>query len=258
MPLYTQQNVPHQNRKKETNMNLGTLEHLGDRIQNARKVAGLTQKELADMVGISQTAVHKLECGRSKSSRKTVTIALTCGVDPVWLETGRGEMSITSHNALSAQTSSSRQIAENERKYSTSRSSQSSTPQNVSSSGSTKIPLLSWSEAGGRLDHSQENAEFVHLGPQVNDHAFALKVSGDSMETEFSNGDIILIDPTLTPNNNSFVVVRLLGEDNATFKQLIMDGGRRYLKPLNPRYPIIEIDYRASICGVVTSKYKEY
>ncbi|MEO5377282.1 MAG: XRE family transcriptional regulator [Magnetococcus sp. DMHC-6] len=228
-------------------MNLVTHEHLGDRIQNARKLAGLTQKELADMVGISQTAVHKLECGRSKSSRKTVTIALTCGVDPVWLETGRGDMTITTQNATSPQTHISRQhVAENERKYSTSRSSLNNQAQSESSE-SAKIPLLSWSEAGERLTNPQANIDYVHLGPQVNDSTFALKVSGDAMETEFSNGDIILVDPSLQPCNNAFVVVRLLGEDNATFKQLIMDGGRRYLKPLNPRYPIIEIDYREPI-----------
>ncbi|MBF0140978.1 MAG: helix-turn-helix transcriptional regulator, partial [Magnetococcales bacterium] len=62
-----------------------------ERIRLARKHAGLTQKELADKTGISQTAVHKLECGRSASSRRSVSIALTCGVDPIWLDTGLGE-----------------------------------------------------------------------------------------------------------------------------------------------------------------------
>ncbi|MBF0612372.1 MAG: helix-turn-helix transcriptional regulator, partial [Magnetococcales bacterium] len=65
---------------------------LSDRIQTSRKNAGFTQKELADRVGISQTAIHKLECGRSRSSRRTVAIAIACGVDPIWLETGRGDM----------------------------------------------------------------------------------------------------------------------------------------------------------------------
>ncbi|MBF0436329.1 MAG: helix-turn-helix transcriptional regulator [Magnetococcales bacterium] len=66
----------------------------GERVTKARKHANLTQKELAGKVGISQTAVHKLECGRSASSRRSVSIALTCGVDPIWLDTGLGEMAL--------------------------------------------------------------------------------------------------------------------------------------------------------------------
>ena len=68
------------------------------RVKNARKQARLTQKELADRVGVSQTAMHKLEVGGSLTSRKTVAIALTCGVDPIWLETGRGEMALPGYS----------------------------------------------------------------------------------------------------------------------------------------------------------------
>lgn len=59
-----------------------------NRIKAARQHAGLTQLALAKRLGISQTAIHKLEAGRSASSRRTVTIAITCGVDAVWLQTG--------------------------------------------------------------------------------------------------------------------------------------------------------------------------
>ncbi|MBF0143789.1 MAG: helix-turn-helix domain-containing protein [Magnetococcales bacterium] len=65
---------------------------LSERMVASRKYANITQKELADRVGLSQTAVHKLESGASRSSRKTVAFAMACGVDPVWLATGRGEM----------------------------------------------------------------------------------------------------------------------------------------------------------------------
>ncbi|MBF0369289.1 MAG: helix-turn-helix domain-containing protein [Magnetococcales bacterium] len=222
--------------------------NLGDRIQIARKAAGLTQKELADRVGISQTAVHKLECGRSKSSRKTVTIALTCGVDPVWLETGHGEMSL-SPAGVTPQDTATRGVSDSDRPYPT------------RGYLVTRLPLLSWIEAssqGAPQDQVGDERTWVSLGQDVNQKAFALQVSGDSMATEFTDGDIIVVDPDARAENNHFVVARLIGEDKATFKQLIIDGGRQYLKPLNSRYPIIEIDNRATICGVVVCKYKEY
>ncbi|MBF0163295.1 MAG: helix-turn-helix transcriptional regulator [Magnetococcales bacterium] len=62
------------------------------RFKSARLHADLTQQELAGRVGISQAAIHKLESGQFGSSRKTVAIAMACRVNPVWLETGAGEM----------------------------------------------------------------------------------------------------------------------------------------------------------------------
>ncbi|MBF0417188.1 MAG: helix-turn-helix transcriptional regulator [Magnetococcales bacterium] len=62
------------------------------RFKSARLHADLTQQELAGRVGISQAAIHKLEAGQFGSSRKTVAIALACQVNPVWLESGIGEM----------------------------------------------------------------------------------------------------------------------------------------------------------------------
>ena len=47
------------------------------------------------------------------------------------------------------------------------------------------------------------------------------------------------------------VIVRQNGNTEATFKQLMQDGGKSYLKPLNPRYPIMELMPDAVFCGVV-------
>ena len=66
----------------------------GGRFKIARKYADLTQQELANQVGISQAAVHKLEANQFKSSRNTIKIAKACNVDPFWLETGEGKMAV--------------------------------------------------------------------------------------------------------------------------------------------------------------------
>ncbi|MBF0272261.1 MAG: helix-turn-helix transcriptional regulator [Magnetococcales bacterium] len=64
------------------------------RFRAARLHANLTQHALAVKVGISQAAIHKLESGHFKSSRKTVDIAMACEVNPVWLATGEGDMTL--------------------------------------------------------------------------------------------------------------------------------------------------------------------
>jgi SOS-response transcriptional repressor LexA len=85
----------------------------------------------------------------------------------------------------------------------------------------------------------------------VGKNAFALRVRGDSMEPKFQDGCIIIVDPDKESYNGAFVVVRESDTDEATFKQLQIDGSRRYLKPVNPRYPIMEMRSETLICGVV-------
>ncbi|MEO5367370.1 MAG: helix-turn-helix domain-containing protein [Magnetococcus sp. WYHC-3] len=222
---------------------------LSHRIRIAREHAGLTQKELADRVGISQTAVHKLECGRSRSSRRTVTIALTSGVNPVWLETGHGDMLATPSGAMEA-TAAGHLIGED--------------PGAFMSTPAARVPLIRWSEAGDwsrepELLNSSKIQEWVALTRRFTTRTFALRVTDDSMAEEFSQGDLVIIDPTREPEHNEYVVVSSLVGKMTSFKQLVMDGGRYFLKPLNPRYPITEIDMsQTHICGVVVAKYKEY
>ena len=56
------------------------------------------------------------------------------------------------------------------------------------------------------------------------------------------------------------VVVKLDDEQQATFKQLIIEGDQKFLKPLNPNWPepIIKINGDATICGVVIGKYEVF
>lgn len=65
-----------------------------ERIKAARKYARLTQRELADQVGIDQTSISNLERGKSRGSSHTASIARCCNVSAFWLETGIGEMII--------------------------------------------------------------------------------------------------------------------------------------------------------------------
>jgi SOS-response transcriptional repressor LexA len=72
----------------------------------------------------------------------------------------------------------------------------------------------------------------------------------------FRDGDIIFVDPVKDYENGSLVIAKLSDGDEATFKQIVMEGRRVFLKPLNPNWPepIIELPSDAMICGVVISK----
>ena len=63
----------------------------GARVARSRKHAGLTQKQLAPMVGMSQSNLSELEAVAFESG-KTAQIARQCGVNAYWLATGEGSM----------------------------------------------------------------------------------------------------------------------------------------------------------------------
>lgn len=117
-----------------------------------------------------------------------------------------------------------------------------------------EVPLISWIQAGnwqGVVDNLHPgDGERIKTTYRARTHTYALRVRGDSMEPRFPDGATIIVEPEEEAFNGAFVIVRQNG-DEATFKQLMIDGSQRFLKPLNPRYPILAMKDDAVICGVV-------
>lgn len=123
------------------------------------------------------------------------------------------------------------------------------------------VPLISWVQAGGFAEcvdnyHPNDGGEaMIETTVPVRQHTYALRVVGDSMEPEFMAGDVIVVEPELQPENGYYVIAK--NGDKATFKQLIMDGGDWYLRPLNDRYPLKPLG-DGHVIGVVREKSKRY
>ncbi len=121
-------------------------------------------------------------------------------------------------------------------------------------------PLLAWEHAaerskiGGKWDGDTE--AWLPCPVVCSNDAFVLRVIGVSMEPKFHAENLIFVDPHISPIHGKYVVVQLGESNEATFRQLIVEEKRQYLKALNPDWPnrIIEIDAAAMICGVVVFK----
>ena len=93
---------------------------------------------------------------------------------------------------------------------------------------------------------------------------FALMVKDDSMEPEFSQGCIIIVDPTGHAADGAFVLAEVDG--TYTFRQLREKDNALALVPLNVAYPVLPIPSITPIIkGVVTQRagtrrdyYKRY
>lgn len=120
--------------------------------------------------------------------------------------------------------------------------------------GRRPVPLISWVQAG-MWTEIQDNflpgeAEswVAPMHSKPNGHAFALVVDGDSMTSPYSGGrsfpegTVLIVDPDMGYGPGDFVIAKDVLTQQATFKQLTTDGGRWYLKPINPSYATMEID----------------
>lgn len=68
------------------------MKTFADRLKEAMHISGLSQDQLAKLVGVSQPAIQKMVAGRTQGSRKLVEIASALGVRPEWLSSGSGDM----------------------------------------------------------------------------------------------------------------------------------------------------------------------
>jgi len=81
---------------------------------------------------------------------------------------------------------------------------------------------------------------------------FALMVLGDSMEPEFVEGEVILIEPEGLATDGSFVLAKL--NEEWIFRQLRRHGAGWRLQALNPAYPAADISGLDAVKGVIIQK----
>lgn len=111
-----------------------------------------------------------------------------------------------------------------------------------------QVPLIGFAQAGdaGYFDDAGfpvgagwEDIAFPDTG---DDHAYALEISGDSMNPVFRDGDRIVVSPQASIRRGDRVVVRTR-EGEVMAKELARRTSRRVeLRSLNPDYPDRTLD----------------
>lgn len=127
-----------------------------------------------------------------------------------------------------------------------------------------QVPIISYCQAGEWTESviNTESFEMITVPFTCSPDSFALQVKGSSMTStpgtkySFPEGSYIIVDPSIEAHHGDFVVARLEGTNDATFKRLILDG-EKYLQPLNPQYPVMEIDRPMILCGVVVGSIQK-
>lgn len=161
---------------------------------------GITQTELAKILGVSGPYINQILHGkRGDSSASLIEFAEKLGVDPFQKE---------------------------------------DFPARVYG----PIPVISWVHAGAFHECIDSwpvgvsgEGEPVFSKKNVSPNAFGLRVTGDSMSPRYLDGDIIIIDPSLSHENGEPCVVWLNGE--VVFRMIKETDLEIELVPMNDKYP---------------------
>lgn len=115
-----------------------------------------------------------------------------------------------------------------------------------------RLPVLSYVQAGvwtepNEIREYDGNMAFITTDLELGERAFAIVIQGKSMEPEFVEGDMVLIDPDEPLHPGDFVVAKN-GDEKATFKKyrprgVGEDGTDIFeLSPLNDDFPTLRSD----------------
>lgn len=124
--------------------------------------------------------------------------------------------------------------------------------------GNGKVPEISYVQAGEFTEvidiYEPGYADQWHPRIKEGSQIYVLRVRGDSMTSpqgkSFPEGMLLHVNPeNLSPDNGDYVIAKVNGRDDVTFKQFKQGETSPYLQPLNIRHDPIYEEF--SILGVV-------
>ena len=191
---------------------------IGQRISKLMLDMDVSNAKLARMIGVSRPTIGNWIDGKSAPTGENLTnLANALKVDPNWLMSGKESQARFDNNV--------------------------DVSQKIPFDG-RPIPVISWVAAGSfePIETVLRDAEVDEYLPPIKEcgrNGYGLIVTGISMSPKFEPEDRIYVNPdfqVIDLKTGDLVIVSCAGDNEATFKQLIIEGTTKYLKPLNPKW----------------------
>lgn len=214
---------------------------IGQRISKLMLDMDVSNAKLARMIGVSRPTIGNWIEGKSAPTGENLTnLANALKVDPNWLMSGK-ESQVRLDNNVDIS-------------------------QRIPFEG-RPVPVISWVAAGsfGPIETVLKDAEVDEYLPPIREcgkNGYGLVVTGISMSPKFEPEDRIYVNPDFQVSDlktGDLVIVSCTGDNEATFKQLIIEGTTKYLKPLNPKWDeqIIKLTEDCRLVGKVVGLYRK-
>lgn len=208
-----------------------------DLVKSRMKEIGMTQDGLAENMGVSQASIARYLNKKREPDIDTIAKIMKC--------VGLSEMVIKQDGTVRTEAELS-----------------NTSKVDIETQYKGCYPLINAVQAGNWTEicepcseYDTGSLEMIPTTEKASGGSFWLTVEGDSMTSpagiSIPSGARILVDPSIQPANGNLVVAKLENVNEATFKKLVVDSGQKYLKPLNPNYPLMPINGNCKIIGVV-------
>lgn len=204
------------------------MKTLGERVKARRNELGITQKELGDLVGVSQNSITKIENGGNTTFITELASAL--GVDVMWLSTGVSDHKSTQKvidQSLDNYFSNERDLLHKHRiDYYDVRAA----------AGLTGFENSDYPEIISSLYLTDEGMSQL-VGKKSSDGICLVNVPTDSMEPTIRKGDIVFLDTKVNAYSGDGIYAFAI--DGALFIkriQKMIGGGYRMISD-NEIYP---------------------
>ncbi len=119
----------------------------------------------------------------------------------------------------------------------------------------TKAPLLPLDQIIKYLEGESVNIdEYVSTDRVVTPKTFAMNLPDSSMEPFFPKDSLLILSPDKEVKDRCFALVKTTEGSTFVFRQIIIDGEHKYLKPLNPdlsMFPMRLLQKNELILGVM-------
>ena len=180
---------------------------LQERIAEIMETAGLTVGEIAQLTGVSSSAVTQWKEGPTKTIKAApaTKLAAKTGFSAIWISTGEGAKRLaTPHASISSEVGDRIELRE-----------------------MRQIPVVGEVKGGDdgyleELEYPVGHGEGYVLYPSSDPNAYAVRVRGDSMHPRYRAGEFVIVEPNIEAQEGDDVVV-------------VCTSGKKMLKQLNWR-----------------------
>ena len=233
---------------------------LGNSIKELRKSKKLTQKNLAELTGFKQNTISNHENGNRQLDETDIRVyAEALGVSPQYLFDSAKPSSIeVTPTPTTSQIQSiydqleppgQRKVITYAEKLRDEQEKRRKAKKNEVSEKVIdlyQVEVVSETAAASGFNYGfgydDTDRETIEVDEQPPRHDIATKVSGDSMQPDYQDGDILyLVDKGLTTYNGDLAVIAY--GDRSYFKKIYTENGRLRLVSLNDKYEDIILDF---------------